>query len=303
MRRNKLWLAFSMILWGLVLVGSIVIYQGLKDNTLHWPSISLNPTNFDVEVQTGTSEALTRISIDWIVGNVTVIGENRTNIEWKEMASGTLSEGQKATFNVSGDTLNIRSNIRSSFQFLFRRSVSSELILKVPEEMLDSLKIESTSGKVSIAYVSSKKMDLQATSGIVIVNHSVFEEAKLKMTSGKMDVDNTMIHEAVVEMTSGKVTMKAEVLQSLDFQMTSGVSEVHLLDPNLSQLEVRMTSGKMEFYLPEAADFQLITSKTSGSIRVSEDIVEDGSLYWTKNKANTYRLDMTSGSFTLRLQP
>lgn len=85
--------------------------------------------------------------------------------------------------------------------------------------------------------------------------------------------------------------------------MTSGVSEVHLLDPNLSQLEVRMTSGKMEFYLPEAADFQLITSKTSGSIRVSEDIVEDGSMYWTKNKANTYRLDMTSGSFTLRLQP
>ena len=93
------------------------------------------------------------------------------------------------------------------------------------------------------------------------------------------------------------------VKNELDVEMTSGNLDMDLSTDSPNEINVEMTSGNATVILSETEGFEVRVDKSSGNFRTDSLIKEvNDELYQYLDSNQTYTVDMTSGSFEIKLR-
>jgi DUF4097 and DUF4098 domain-containing protein YvlB len=104
-------------------------------------------------------------------------------------------------------------------------------------------------------------------------------------------------------LTSGDASFSGVVSDSLKAEMTSGRILGNLTEVAPEDVDVDMTSGMIELTFVKEADFEVRVEKTSGLFNANWPNANSSSPYRYQNGRDDYRVSMTSGIVTFKVQP
>ncbi|MBR6086167.1 MAG: DUF4097 family beta strand repeat protein [Spirochaetales bacterium] len=207
---------------------------------------------------------VSKISISYISGDVTIIQSNNGNLNVTETEKG-LSDAQKVHWYLDGHTLRIKF-CKSGYSGRIPQN-SKNLTVEIPYGI--ELEVGITSGDVKFATdIEVKRADFGATSGDFKAN--VIKTGSLAYGA-----------------TSGSISISALYADSANFGQTSGNVSVSLI--HADRIAFGSTSGSTT--LSEIYASEVIGGATSGNVTLSFEFCEK------------LKVDCTSGNITIKKLP
>jgi len=238
------------------------------------------------------AENIQSLRINWVSGNVSVNSYNGDSILITELAQRELSDKEKLSFNVSGDTLTI--NFRERGSNSFRSMPRKQLEVYIPQHLtgkLDKLTIDTVSGDVSIDdsfYATTLKcesvsgeikakgfydsVNLESVSGSIFHwNSNDYGDVTANTVSGTIELHGAF-RNVKVETVSGRMTVSSVVVPS-SFKSDSVSGSLTIRLPAGSSISVNHSavSGKLSSDLPtlmEGRGAVFTISSVSGSTKI-----------------------------------
>jgi DUF4097 and DUF4098 domain-containing protein YvlB len=270
---------------------------------------------------------ITQIEVEsgWL--DVSYVGGSSAEVEVEAYLASNFSD-QDITFVTIGDVLKI-AHKKSSAKYTWNSKNKGYIKIKGPKAL--GLRVNGTSGEISIQNLDSKLTTLQLTSGNVVATQ-IKGDLNLTATSGNLNV-NGLAGNLIAKLTSGNTTLDAiqgavdygstsgnftakNIGGQLDVQLTSGntklenvkeLGSMKITSGNLTavnsglgpQTQFNGTSGNFTVQTPSnLTAFNYDLRATSGNIRVG-DTIKEKSLNINNNAATTIRGNVTSGNITL----
>lgn len=291
------------VVWTFVLAGALAIFFIFAQGSN--PFSNFNPVKGEMRQlqQQTVNDDVTSISIDWIAGGVHVKKATDGKLQLVEKSQFDLDMKQWAAVTVNNGQLTIKSRIKSIWNIFTFFTPSSYLELYLPEKMYDKFVMDSTSGEYIIEDLQVKTMELEATSGNFDILRTNSQKMLIEVTSGDLDFDQVRTDELRLILTSGDATFSGVVNDSWKAEMTSGRIRATLLEVAPSEVDVDMTSGLIEMTFVKEADFEVRVEKTSGMFNASWPNANSSSPYTYQTGRDDYRVSMTSGVVTFKIQP
>ena len=261
-------------------------------------------------------DEITKISIDYVSGTVTLKGEDTDEISITETANVDLTEDQKVHTWVDGSTLYIK--FCASSKNLNFNGVDKKLEITVPEDRkLDDLTADLSSGSFTCsgietdvlyaditsggidATVQARDITLDATSGTIILNQSGRSDSiTIGTTSGKITADIEEAESLNLDITSGSINVDADRILSVSSESTSGNSEFKF-DTVPDRCEIDATSGDVKVFLHEDADVTVSVDMTSGEFNYDLPFSKHDKKYVNGDGSATLLVETTSGDIDI----
>lgn len=267
-----------------------------------------NPVNNAVEDSdykrvTATFDEVDALKIVGLSDNVRLVASESNEVKV------TYSENKSFGYSVSleGKRLIIEyKDLRSWYEFFGFFSLKfNDLIVELPEKVLNELQVNTASGSIEAMNIMSKKTDVStvsgeiqiggdtgelkvsSTGGDILLSSLRFEKlAEVWSTGGDIYVNNMWGEELKASSVSGELELESLHLQDVRFKTTSGDIEGDSLE--LSSLDVESVSGEIQ--LSRAVCTRDMTVKTTS-----------GDIELTEADADEYELSSTSGSINARI--
>ena len=290
-------------IWTFVLAGALAVFFIFAQGSN--PFTNFNPVKGEMrqlQQQTVNGE-VTSISIEWIAGGVHVKKATDGKLQLVEKSQFDLNMKEWAAVTVNNGQLTIKSRIKSIWNIFTFFTPSSYLELYLPEKMYDKFVMDSTSGEYIIEDLQVKTMELEATSGNFDILRTTAEKMFIEVTSGDLDIDQVRTDELHLILTSGDASFSGVVNDSFKAEMTSGRILGNLMEVAPEDVDVDMTSGMIELTFVKEADFEVRVEKTSGLFNANWPNANSSSPYRYQNGRDDYRVSMTSGIVTFKVQP
>ena len=167
---------YAVFIIGGLIVGAILlgVFNGLVGKgewNLGWTDYRYDDSAYEVGEGSIATPNVERIDLDWIDGNVSVVLCQDAYISITESAPAELSENTRVHWCVSedGKTLSIKYRASSSF-FGANKDKNKDLILRIPEKLLEQLKnlnINAVSSNVTVSDIIVDNINVQTASGNV----------------------------------------------------------------------------------------------------------------------------------------
>lgn len=248
-------------------------------------------------------ENIDNVNLEWYSGGVVISKSYDDKIHFKEKSTEKLNSNKWASTEVVGDTLNLKSNNKYNFVLFFFQSPASYLELRLPDKQYESLKLLMTSGNTTVSEFNISDIDITITSGNLFLFTIASDQIKINMTSGNANFQNTQTQNLDLTMTSGNTDFEGIIVKECRINMTSGNLNLTSIDFSPQNLTLDMTSGDADITLSKDDGFVLNLDKTSGNVDLDNEIIEiSESKYTYSDEENSINVDMTSGSFDLKLR-
>lgn len=234
---------------------------------------------------TSVSENIDCIDIQWASGVVYVqssSGDEVSFCEYTDSSSGTLNERTALSSQVNDGALTIRYRNGAG---LGNVKGGKWLTVLVPDGMLDSLNITTTSADIRLVGLELDTLSASTTSGYINPTECYVQKAELGSTSGEMLLSELHADELTVNTTSGGIngyfsgtSLSAssisgdmninlyEGVEKAQFSTTSGDIWVSAEDGSISSVGAITVSGDISLYLPYDMGFTLGHSTVSGDL-------------------------------------
>ena len=176
-----------------------------------------------------SAQGITSLDIDWVAGNVILEPWEGEEIQVEERSRGQLTEKKRLTYQVDGDTLEIRFQ-KPGLRFGFQ-PYGKDLRVRIPQTLADQLReleIENVSADFSLSGLGVQKLEMNTVSG------------SLKALDLETD--------------------------SLEFESVSGDLTAQLGN-RPAVLELETVSGSAELKLPTGIDLSAELDSVSGDFR------------------------------------
>lgn len=134
-----------------------------------------------------------KISIDVSSINISITDGSEFNVK---------SNNDKIKFEVSGDTLYVKENDKRR-----KKSTDYKLSLSIPEEMINLLDINVSSGNVDIENVNINELNIDTKHGDVNINDSIFNEINSYLKIGNFNFDGKINESIYVNSIIGDITL------------------------------------------------------------------------------------------------
>ncbi len=186
-----------------------------------------------------------------------------------------------------------------------------EVVVRIPESFdSEKVTVDSGSGKVSVANVTTGQFIIDSGAGSVSVENVVAAKTTIDSGSGSIFVKNCSAEKTELYSGSGKVTVEDTVLGKCKLDTGSGsvrmdriTSTDMILDSGTGKVEMDgRIDGSAEFYTGSGSvslvldgteeEYRIVTDSGSGTFRVNGEKREDGGY----GKAVTGVLTFDSGS-------
>ncbi|WP_100489073.1 DUF4097 family beta strand repeat-containing protein [Sporolactobacillus pectinivorans] len=302
--KKILYVALILILTGII--GTLIIYQ--TTDTFH--SAEVQP-----QKKTMLIDGVKDIKIDTSTVDVQVEKTDGRSLSAELQGWGNKHVTQSIKLNVKkeGQILNINVGRKGPFiSFTFGKM---KLVVKVPDQLYDSVRAQSASGDLSVRSLSAKQLSLAADSGnVVSENNQAADRLSLQTTSGDITLKHTQIkNNAVVSANSGDVVIDGLTAKSSQIETTAGEITVQNATGNLAaqadsgdiqikndslagNISAETTSGNLNIdFAKKPASFSLDYSGSSGMGTVQID----GLLYEEKTE-HTLIGKKGSGAYQIR---
>ena len=161
------------LILGAILLGVLNGLIGKGEWNLGWTNYRYDDSAYRTGEGTIPAPAVESIDLDWIDGSVTVVICQDAYISVSETAPAELTEKTQLHWFVSedGKTLSIKYRGSSSF-FGTNKDKEKDLILRIPEKLIDQLKtlnINAVSSNVTVSNIIIENLNVQTASGNVEV--------------------------------------------------------------------------------------------------------------------------------------
>ena len=222
------------------------------------------------------------LNIKWVAGDITVTPHNGNDIQITEFAQRKLSDSEKMHISESGGTLTIK----------FRESIGSfrmpqkRLEVLVPRELcgsLDGLTVDSVSGAVFLDNIGSDSIKTNTTSGRVSISNSTARVLDVSSASGSLTLESAQADEIDLNSISGGIRISDSSAKKIDCDTASGSINI---SGAFGRAKLNSVSGRITLSNSEAHS-TLVANNTSGSLDIS------GSF-------DSVKADSTSGRTSIR---
>ncbi len=295
--------ALTAVVWTFVLAGALAVFFIFAQGSN--PFTFFNPVKGEMKQlqQQTVNQEVTSISIEWIAGGVHVKRATDGKLQLVEKSQFDLDMKEWAAVTVNDGKLTIKSRIKSVWNVFTFFTPSSYLELYLPEKLYDTFALDATSGEYIIENLSAGKLNLEATSGKFTVRNVITDDLKVEVTSGNLDIEQTQTKKAHIKITSGDARYQGVVTDLWKVEMTSGRVRADLLEVAPKDLTMNMTSGLIEITMIKEADFTVSVERTSGVFNANWPNASSSSPYIYQSGRDQYRVTMTSGVVTFKVQP
>ncbi|GLB59765.1 hypothetical protein NCCP133_18970 [Cytobacillus sp. NCCP-133] len=250
----------------IILVGSYILFTGVNS----WMTFGGGSTQASINNQTDL------ISIDVSGSDTIIIPEKRNDVRAELDGKG------KVTVNKSGDEVHVEFKRKwlDGFQFFKNKS---NLKIYIPEAYSKSMSINIGSGRLNFNGESKsnpfqlEKLKVDMSSGKVSLSNMKADEFEHEGSSGMMDADHIAAGTGEIDMSSGRVKIR-NYQGKLDAEVSSGHLDI-MMDQLTDSVNVQASSGFVRLDLPDDADFTLKGKASSGHISSSFDLDDE-----TRNK-------------------
>ena len=189
-------------------------------------------------------DKIENISIDYMFGNVKLIGADTDMISVKETTSVRLDDKRKVHTWVDGTTLYVK--YCASAKNIDLNNLNKELTVTIPEDMIlsdlyvdvssadvscenfksDSVNVNSSSGSIN-AECEARMIKLSASSGdVYLTQKGSSEEISIETSSGSIDVDMQDATNLSTRASSGDIRIKAGEVKEFKSETSSGYNEI-----------------------------------------------------------------------------
>lgn len=192
----------------------------------------------------GTADAdqISRISVEWASGSITVQPGDVEDITFQE--TGRFDEDNTMVWNISGKTLEIKFARPQVFIGISYQG-SKDLVITVPRDW------------------NCQSLELDAASATVWVNDMTVKSVDFDGASGTLNLENCSVEQLDVDTASGDVNFIGQ-LQELDCDVAS--ADITCVLTNTPRwIDMSMASGDLELTLPENCGFTLSMEALSGN--------------------------------------
>lgn len=302
--KKTVYAALILILTGII--GALIIYQ--TTDTFH--STEMRP-----QKETVLIDGVRDIKIDTSTVDVQVEKTDGRSLSAELQGRGNKQVTQSIKLNVKkdGQILNINVGRKGTFfSFTFGKM---KLVVKVPDQIYDSVRAQSVSGDLSVRSLRAKQLSLAANSGdIVSDNNKAADHLSLQTTSGDITLKHTQIkNNAVVTANSGDVVINDLTAKSSQIETTTGEITVQNVAGNLAahadsgdirmnndsltgNISAEATSGNLDInFVKEPASFSLDYSGSSGT-----GTVQINGLLYTEKTEHTLIGKKGSGAYQIK---
>ena len=230
---------------------------------------------------------VTALEIDWVDGGVTVQFGSQSGVSVSETARWALRDDERLHWWLDGGTLRIQyaaSGLRNM------KSLNKQLTVILPENtVLDSARIASVSGQVTLSPLYAGQTDVSSVSGN-IQGRIAADALKLNTVSGTVSVE-AAANEMTWNTTSGRIAATVENGKQLRVNSISGAVELTVIRMP-EALDVNTVSGAVTLFLPRDAAFAASLNSVSGAIQNTFDAAPGAN--------SRVSVDTVSGGITVR---
>ncbi len=206
----------------------------------------------DAEIE----DTIKKIEINWVSGNIHVIGEKRDTIAISETANKTLKDELRMRYLVSDQTLTIQFCISGKINVNAEDfDLNKDLTIYVPEDLeLSMLQIGTVSADVEVKGVECEKLLVAGISADTDIRDTIIEESlRIETVSGSLNYccKNKQIPETInMDSVSGNATIKLFKDASVDVKFNSVGGNFTTELPDYEGGDVKITidsvSGNLE---------------------------------------------------------
>ena len=263
------------------------------------------------------TEKIETIDIDYLSGDITLIGTDSDVVTVKETSGKQLDDKRKVHTWVDGTTLYVR--YCASAKGLDLNNLNKNLEIQIPADcQLDKLKVDVSSGDFTgkgfeangvNVYASSgdvevscgaKDIELKTSSGdIILTQHGESDSIKLRASSGH--VTATMENAGKVDsyVSSGKLLIQGHFIKELESKVSSGEGEYRFaVTPEKSN--INHSSGNVTIFLPGNADLTGEFKSSSGKVLYDLAFSKSDNKYVCGNGANDMNVYVSSGNIEIK---
>ena len=237
----------------IILVCSYLLFTGVNS----WLSFGESSTEASLSKRTD------HISIDVSSSDTVIIPEKRNDVRAELDGTG------KVTVNKAGSEVRVEYKRKwlDGFQFFNNKS---NLKIYIPEDFNKSMSINIGSGRLNFAGESESRpfvlesLNVNMSSGKVSLANIKTDEFEHEGSSGMMEADHIITRTGEIDMSSGKVKVR-NYQGKLDAGVSSGQLDI-MVGKLTDSIKVEASSGFVRLDLPDDADFTLKGKASSGHI-------------------------------------
>ena len=235
-----------------------------------------------------SAENVNVIDIDWMTGAVYIIGHSGEDIIITEFSQRNVRNNQRMYIRQSGDTVHVQF---TESRVTVANNLSKRLEVFVPQAQLDSISVQTISGRVVAEHLSADNLQIQTTSGRIVVDNTQAETIDLRTVSGRIETRRTEAGRIRSQTTSGRheingafgvinassvsgrLELTSSVLpESVNGNTTSGRIELTIPNDGTINVNHSQVTGRFSSELPMTsqadADVEVTLSTTSGRISI-----------------------------------
>ena len=258
------------------------------------------------------SEKIDTVYIDYMSGNVTLLGEDTNTVSIKETTNKEIEDRMKVHTWVDGSTLFVRYCASGSgFDF---NDIEKKLEISVPKDVkltaanvdissggftgkdfeAEALEAHASSGGIDVD-CTAKKISFDVSSGSInLVQHGESDEINIEASSGGMTLDIENAAKTKITLSSGKVKLNAGNIKELFAEASSGDMEFKLSTAP-EKTNISASSGDVKMYLPEKSDITATIDTSSGDFNSDLSFSKKDGKYVCGEGTNKMEIETSSG--------
>lgn len=219
------------------------------------------------------------IDMDVELAEVKIVGGDEYAIKY------VGNELLKPELSIDDDTLTIRQSpgMRRGWSL---NSVTCELTITVPEEKLDSVKLDVNAGDIDVQDLKVDRLEIDADAGDIDVSNVETDKLELDVNAGDVKLSDIVADDMEIEVDAGDLNLSdmaiwkgAVTLHMGDFDFTNGTFVDLTVDANMGDVRIDTTN--------DLSGYDVDLSCDMGEVR-----------YNGKSKGTSYSHDGEGGSLS-----
>jgi Uncharacterized conserved protein len=262
------------------IIGALVVYKTTD---------TLRPANVQPQKKAALIDGIRQVKIDSGPVDVQVVPSNSRSLSAELQGWGNAEIKRSIQLNVKkeGSSLNIIAERKVPFFGITYGWV--KLVVTVPDQLYDSIRVQTASGDLTVHSLKAKQLTLTAQSGDIDAESNQGDHLSLQASSGNVTArDNRVSSDAVVASDSGDAVNRLSAESSSRLETKSG-------DLTVQNIKGALTA------LADSGDIQIKNDSLTGAIS-AETSSGDLNLHFAK-APTSLSLDYasSSGDGTVRL--
>lgn len=223
---------FILILIAAVCVCCVTVLCACDDDYVHNGKVDYDAYGGANSYSAGsfeyTASTVTRVDVEWMMGDITVIQSDSTKLHVTESGTG-LSSDKQMRWRTFGSTLEIK--FWKSDYTAKVDAADKALTLEIPKELVE-LKIENHSGSIYADEIDANLAELETVSGSIdLGNVKTVASLALDSSSGAILVDKIdCAGEVELDSESGNISVGLSAARRVEADNDSGNITISLLD-------------------------------------------------------------------------